>query len=179
MPPPPLPPPQHSRAPTDAQNEVIVMKALEVCRNPRGISELALAGIWWLIFNLISPARPGVCAVATKAGLYEAGMQALHRSSPVEWVDWATPAGSTRSTVGFYQHPYFSHGQALMWPWAVTRACRSHGRRDSHDDRAASDLRGTWGERAANRARERHCRGHCLNAEGQSDDDHEIIPRWW
>lgn len=85
--------PQNPNKRTDTENEPILLQALELSRNPNGASELELAGIWWLIFNSISPDRPDLCMRAVKAGLLDVGMQALRRFTPVEWICWRTPAG--------------------------------------------------------------------------------------
>eukprot|EP01051_Picozoa_sp_SAG22_P016103 SAG22_NODE_2212_length_2831_cov_2.290996_1_plen_646_part_10 len=86
---------EHPAGRTDAQNEPILLQAMALARTPPAdVSELELAWVWWLIFTLISPNRPGLCAVAGKAGLLALGVQELHRSgSPVEWMRWDTPTG--------------------------------------------------------------------------------------
>lgn len=85
---------EHAGGKTDAHNEPIMLQALEIARNPPAdVSELELAGVWWLIFTLISPNRPGLCATAAEAGLLELGVTELHKSSPIEWICWDTPTG--------------------------------------------------------------------------------------
>jgi hypothetical protein len=72
--------------------ERLCMLLLEVICDPRGTSDLALAGAWimlaWTLSGKVHVAMPLI-----KAGLLDAMCQTLQQSSPTDWVSWKTPAG--------------------------------------------------------------------------------------
>jgi hypothetical protein len=81
----------HAKA-TDERKEKLLLLALDICREPRGMSGLELAAVWAFFLALIL-GRPTVCATAINAGLYEIGVAALNAIPPAERIGWRTPAG--------------------------------------------------------------------------------------
>lgn len=79
-------------APSPARNERLAQLALEMCRNPSGLSALELAGVWYALHNAIT-LRPALSAVAIRAGVFDVGVAALRKSRPEEWVSCCHATG--------------------------------------------------------------------------------------
>ena len=77
---------------SDESSERRTKLALAILRDPAALpeplSELELAGLWWLVSQSIAQ-RPAVCATAINGGLFEIGMAALRTDSPIDW--YVTP----------------------------------------------------------------------------------------
>ena len=63
-------------------NERLVELALEVCRDPQGLSESQLAGVWASVFTMVTQ-RAELGAVAANAGIFDAAAAELREWSSV------------------------------------------------------------------------------------------------
>ena len=66
---------------------------LEIARDPQGVSDLVLAGLWHTMACSLS-SRPAVTVSLIEAGMIEVAIATLQESSPTEWVTWKTPIGA-------------------------------------------------------------------------------------
>ena len=82
----------HLREPTDERNRQLVLLALELLRNPQGVSQMELAGTWSFMFWAMS-GRPALFAEAVNAGLWELATATLRKISAAEQVIWRTTGG--------------------------------------------------------------------------------------
>ena len=64
------------RAPGDEANLRLAMLALEICRDPQGLSERQLAGVWNCLFLLVTQ-RAELGAAAAKGGIFDAAAAEL------------------------------------------------------------------------------------------------------
>ena len=81
------------RAPAeDERNVRLMILALEICRDPEGLTEPERTALWGLLW-MTTAQRPVVCAAAVEAGIFEVAVALLHQSSPAEWASWCTLAG--------------------------------------------------------------------------------------
>ena len=78
---------------TDEWNIRLVTLALEVCRDPQGLSEQESAAVWGLISPPLIGQRPAVGAAAVNAGLFDVAVATLRKSLPAEWTSWRSFAG--------------------------------------------------------------------------------------
>eukprot|EP01048_Picozoa_sp_COSAG05_P011560 COSAG05_NODE_1097_length_5894_cov_2.299741_4_plen_492_part_00 len=81
-----------TQAPTDVRNLKILALALQILREPEGVCGMEVAGVWALLFLVISQ-RPAVCREALRTGLSELAMATLNKSTATEWVRYRTDAG--------------------------------------------------------------------------------------
>ena len=77
---------------SEAVLERVNLLLLELARDPQGASDLTLGGAWFALCMSLS-GRAVLAVPLIEAGLLEAAVATLHRSSPVEWVTWTTPTG--------------------------------------------------------------------------------------
>jgi hypothetical protein len=77
---------------TDERNKQLMLRVLDICRKPEGVTPLELTGVWTLCADCIAT-RPAVATASIDAGMFDVGMSELHKSSPSEWITWCTPAG--------------------------------------------------------------------------------------
>ena len=89
---------QQARSPTDDLPRAVALRCLEICRDPQGASEEAVAGAWFTVLCALL-GRESVAAALVEAGVLEVAVAHLHQSSAVEWVNWRCPAGLTASTI--------------------------------------------------------------------------------
>lgn len=66
--------------------------ALSICRDPNGLSDLELAGVWFLIAEILAN-RPSMAGVAAGAGLAEVAMSFLRATEPSDMIRCDTPVG--------------------------------------------------------------------------------------
>lgn len=78
---------------SDAVLARLLQLALEVARDPQGISLLAQAGVWQVFGWGLGMGRAALAMPLIEAGLLEAMVASLKRTSPVEWMSWKTPTG--------------------------------------------------------------------------------------
>eukprot|EP01050_Picozoa_sp_SAG11_P000974 SAG11_NODE_38_length_21705_cov_24.667453_12_plen_606_part_00 len=78
---------------SDAVLERLLMLALDVAREPHGISEMVQAGIWQVLGWSISGRRAALAMTMIEAGLLEVMVATLNENPPVEWLTWRTPTG--------------------------------------------------------------------------------------
>ena len=92
---------QLGHAPTDEANLRLAKLALDICRDPQGLSAEELAGAWMLVMHsvLSRPSASAVIPEMVKAGVFEVAVAHLHKSSPVEWVSWRRADGLQASAI--------------------------------------------------------------------------------
>lgn len=81
------------RWPGDEKNLRLCTLAIEICRDPSGLSELELAGVWWLVFQASAQRDAVLIAACNDLGLFLLAMATLHKSEPTEWINWRSPQG--------------------------------------------------------------------------------------
>ena len=88
---------QHNKLSPGVANEAVLERllqlTLEVARDPQGISELAEAGVWQVFGWGLGMGRAALAMPLIEAGLLEAMVASLKRTSPVQWMTWTTPTG--------------------------------------------------------------------------------------
>ena len=77
---------------SDEYLEKLFMLSLEILQDPQDTSELTLGGIGTVLAWGLS-GRPAMTATLIKAGLIEALVTTLHRTTPAEWVSWKSATG--------------------------------------------------------------------------------------
>jgi hypothetical protein len=77
----------------EAVLERLLQLTLEVARDPQGASELTQAGVWQTFGWWLGMGRATLAMPLLEAGLLEAMVASLKRTSPVEWMTWKTPTG--------------------------------------------------------------------------------------
>lgn len=73
---------------TDQRNEEMALRVLEICRDPRDLSQAEIGSVWAFLYHHLAQ-RPAVFAATMRAGLFSVAHQALVAAgSPDNWVQW-------------------------------------------------------------------------------------------
>lgn len=81
--------------PGNSSDEILIRLgklSLEIARDPQGVSELLVAGMWQSI-TWMSAGRVAVVMPLIEAGVIDVAVASLQRHSPTEWVTHKTPIG--------------------------------------------------------------------------------------
>jgi hypothetical protein len=93
--------------------------ALSVCRDPDGLSELQMAGVWFLICMILI-GRPSMAGVAASAGLAEVAMSSLRATEPCDMIRCDTPAGIKCGVIALDLFHLSSQLNGLAgWEWPL------------------------------------------------------------
>ena len=83
---------QPARAKDEAKALRLGELALEICRNPQGLSDEELTAAWMLVAHAVWSSRTAIIALV-KHGVLEAAVAHLRKSSATEWVNWGCAEG--------------------------------------------------------------------------------------